>query len=905
MAEPADQEFLRSVFLMEAWDTLAVIEDGIAGLGVDAPPSDELLLVTHRLKGTASLYGFVAVAGIAEAMEALLTGLPGASAETRGGASTHLQTLAGELKSALEAIGASPVTADGHDETRVDRVRDELATFFQNVEVVDYFRPEAAEHLEAMAQALEELGGGGGSGEQIARLFRIVHTLKGSALVVGCTPVGNLAHRCEDLLVDVREGRRVLTPPMVECMLAAVDAMRVMLRIASDDSLDLTEVVDQLMARLGDLLFGPTPAVDPVPARRSAPSPVVAPAAARQTIRVNLERIDGLMDLVGELLVARRRLDRRLSDLDRVGEVLMASRARMERAVADFDRQRGRLAAAGESADRPTAAGVAAGARVFRDLFAELEFDRDDDLGLVVRSVGEVSADVSEAHAELTSLGRSVRNELAELQRLGGLLRQEISRARLVPVGPLLARFVRQGEKAARAAGKDVRIVASGEAVLLDTGIIEQIVDPLFHLLQNALVHGIESAEERVARGKAVAGTIGLTASYRGAFVILEVEDDGRGIDASLLRSRAVAQGFLAPDVAAALSEAEALDLMFLPGLSTASAVTSAAGRGVGMDVVHTNVGRLNGQVEVHTELGAGSCFTLKLPVSLIVSEALTLRSGDQRFAIPVNAVRRVASVPAADVRASAHGETVVVEDEPVTLIRLDRALALPAPTPGDRIATVLVHAGNRVVALGVDEVVQKEEIVIKSLGRFLEGVGPFAGATVSPEGQVSLLLDPVKLLDTALRPAFAVERAPAGPVASPAPPVTAHRRVLLVDDSISVRKFVGQMLERAAFTVTTANDGAEALAKIADASFDAVITDLEMPRVNGYELIDNLRRRPETRTLPVIVLTTRAGDKHANLARELGASGYVTKPVEEEAFVGLVTSLLVARGDGGGGGVR
>jgi len=899
MAEPADQEFLRSVFLMEAWDTLAVMEDGIAALAVDAPPSDDLLLVTHRLKGTASLYGFVPVAGIAEAMEHLLSSLSHASPETRGGARAHLQTLASQLKNALEAIGAPPVGAECRGPETVDPVRDELATFFHNAEVVEYFRPEAGEHLDAMAQALEELGREGTAVEEIGRLFRVVHTLKGAALVVGCAPVGNLAHRLEDLLGDVRDGRCVLTPPMVESMLGAVDAMRVMLRLVSDDPLNLTEAVDRLLTRLADLPSAAAPAADPehAPERRTTPvrPAAAAPPPARQTIRVNLERIESLMDLVGELLVARRRLDRRLADVDRVGEVLVASRARMERAVADFDRQRGRLAAAGEPAG-PTMGGlISGGTRVFRDLFEDLEFDRYDDLGLVMRSVGEISADVSEAHAELTSLGRSVRNELAELQRLGGLLRQEISRARLVPVGPLLARFVRQGEKAARASSKTVRIVASGEAVVLDTGIIEQIVDPLFHLLQNALVHGIESAEERTARGKPEAGTISLTASYRGAFVILEVADDGRGIDAGLLRSRAVAQGFLAPDVAAALSEQEALDLMFLPGLSTASAVTTAAGRGVGMDIVHTNVGRLNGQVEVQTELGAGSRFTLKLPVSLIVSEALTLRAGEERFAIPVNAVRLVASVLAADVRTSGHGETIVVEDEPVTLIRLDRALALPAPVPADRIAAVLVHAGNRLVALGVDEVVQKEEIVIKSLGRFLEGVGPFAGATVSAEGQVSLLLDPVRLLDAAVRPSLTGERPRAAPSAAlaPASAVMGERRVLLVDDSISVRKFVGQMLERAGFAVTTANDGAEALAKITDARFDVVITDLEMPRVNGYELIDDLRRRPEAREVPVIVLTTRAGDKHASLARELGASHYVTKPVEEQAFVGLVRAVL------------
>jgi two-component system chemotaxis sensor kinase CheA len=351
---------------------------------------------------------------------------------------------------------------------------------------------------------------------------------------------------------------------------------------------------------------------------------------------------------------------------------------------------------------------------------------------------------------------------------------------------------VRQGEKAADAAGKDVRIVVTGEAVVLDTGIIEQIVDPLFHLLQNAIVHGIETAEERRAVGKSAAGTITLTATYRGAFVIIEVADDGRGIDAEFLRKQAVAQGFLGADVAAALSDGEALDLMFLPGFSTASAVTTAAGRGVGMDVVHTNVGRLNGQVEVHTELGAGSRFTLKLPVSLIISEALTLRTGDERFAIPVNAVRRVATLPAADVRAAAHGETVVVEDEPVALIRLDRALGLPSPTRRAHVEAVLVHAGNRVIALEVDEVVQKEEIVIKSLGRFLEGVGPFAGATVSPDGQVTLLLDPVKLLDVATRSALAKR-----PPAAPAPAAVRPRRAIAACSSSTTPSASGDSWDR------------------------------------------------------------------------------------------------------------
>ena len=905
MEHHADQEFLRSVFLMEAWDTLAVIEDGIAGLTVDAPPTEELFLVTHRLKGTASLYGFHEIAELAQAMEQVLSTLPDASAGAHSSTTAHLQGLAGELKGFLDAIGASPVAVNGHDGAPVDPVRDELEKFFENVEVLEYFRPEAAEHLDAMAAALGELGRHGNSDEVIGRLFRSVHTLKGSALVVGCAPVGNAAHRLEDLLVDVRRGRLSLTPAIVENMFATVEAIRTMLRIVPDDSSNFTEVIDRLTATLAFFLSAPvqppesaaTPETGTAPETAPSPEgPSAVPRHIQRTVRVNLEHLDSLMDLVGEFLVARRRLDRRLSDLDHMREVLVTSRAQMERVLGEFERQHGQLAGSGEPVASVTTPRAAGDGPVFGDLFGELEFDRYDDVGLLMRKVREISADLSEAQSNLSGLQRSTRNELAELQHLGGRLRQEISHARLVALGPLLTRFVREGEKAARAAGKTVRIVVSGEAVALDAGIIEQIVDPVFHLIQNALVHGIESAEERVARGKSLEGTITLTASHRGAFVMIEVADDGRGIDTAILRSRAVAQGFLKADVAASLSEQEALDLIFLPGFSTAAAVTTAAGRGVGLDVVRANVERLSGQVEVHTEVGRGSRLRLKLPVTLIVSEALTVRAGAERFAIPLNAVRRVATQPATDIRPSAHGETVVFEDEPTDLIRLDRTLALPSSTRGAHVKTVLMHAGSRVIALEVDEIVEKEEIVIKSLGRFLEGVGPFAGATITAEGRVSLLLDPTKLLEAA----YTRERSPAGAAVAPAPPRVAAGggRVLLVDDSISVRKFVGQMLDRAGFEVTTANDGVEALAKIADERFDVVVTDLEMPRVNGYELLDNLRRRPETRALPVIVLTTRSGEKHANLARQLGASHYVTKPVEEHAFIHLVAWLLAPARD-------
>ena len=640
------------------------------------------------------------------------------------------------------------------------------------------------------------------------------------------------------------------------------------------------------------------------------PAPV---RVGRQTIRVALDRLDALMDLIGELVIARSALERRLGEIDRLGEILFASRARLGQAVADVERRslearlpsrRGRGAAEDEHA-RP---------RSVAELFAELEFDRYDDLTLFARSVAEIASDIAEVHTELASLGRSVREDVGLVHRLTGEVRAGLGRARLVPIGSLYTRFARQGQEAARVASKSVRIETSGESVELDASVIEQIVDPLLHLAQNAVAHGIESPEERQAASKPAAGVVSLKASHRGAFVVVEVADDGRGIDADRLRQRAVTQGFVTSEVAAAMSDKDALDLIFRPGFSTAVEVTTTAGRGVGMDIVRTNVGRLNGEVEVWTELGVGTRFSLRLPLTVLVTEALLVRTAGEALAVPVNAVHVIATLDPSERRITEDGEAALIEDRWLPMVRLDRALGLPEPVPAQRMQVLALRGGGGLFACAVHQVLHKEEIVVKPLGAFLDGVGPYAGATVAADGRVTLLLDPVRLGELATRPASPsrerVATAPApSPLATAGPGQTRtvrstaglggarKTRVLLVDDSISVRKFVAQMLEKAGFEVGIAADGAEAMARLGERDFDVLVTDLEMPRLNGYELLEDVRRRAGTRELPVIILTTRSGEKHQHLARRLGVSHYITKPVIEDAFVRLVESLAPRSG--------
>jgi chemosensory pili system protein ChpA (sensor histidine kinase/response regulator) len=940
MVESADQEFLRSIFLMEAWDSLAVIEDGVTRIAASAEPAwDELFLVTHRLKGAAALHGFGRVATLVDAMERTLQPLPSLTPATRRTAADELTALLGALKSILDAIEhhrleepaapapdpprASPSPAVPVAAAARDPLRAELAQFFATSdEVLAYFGPEALEHLEAMTTALLALERQGASEAGLDALFRAVHTLKGAAYVVGCTPVGALTHGLEDLLVTVREGRVPLTPATLEIGLGVVDACKQMLDPGVDTSADLTATVARVRQKIAALLAdapsvaaAPGPAIEPVPTtvpRPPLPAPSPRPGrttpretstpVGRQTIRVALERLDSLMDLVGELVIARSALERRLGDLDRLGDVLFSSRARLGQAVADFERRQLEARLPAHQAADEVSESRHARPRSVGQLFAELEFDRYDDFTLLSRSVAEIASDIAEVQAEISGLSRTVRDDLSLVHRLTGEVRAGLGRARLVPIGTLYTRFVRQGQEAARVAGKSVRIETSGESVELDAGIIEQIVDPLLHLVQNAVVHGLEAPDERRARGKPAAGTVTLGASHRGAFVLVEVTDDGRGIDAGHLRRRAVAQGFIRPEAAAALTEQEALELIFRPGFSTASEVTTAAGRGVGMDVVRTNVGRLNGEVDVTTDLGAGTRFTLRLPLTVLVTEALLVRAGAETLAVPLNSVYVIATLGPDALRAGPDGEAALVEGRWLPLMHLDRVLGLPATPPAPRLPVLAVRGGGGLFACAVGQVLHKEEIVVKPLGAFLEGVGPYAGATVSADGRVTLLLDPVRLgaltLPRPAGPVVAVEPAPVG--LEPGRRAATDRlgvrkgRVLLVDDSISVRKFVGHMLEKAGFEVATANDGADALTKLGEDEFDVLVTDLEMPRLNGYELLEDVRRRASTRDLPVVVLTTRSGAKHQSLARRLGVSHYVTKPVTEDVFVRLIESLAL-----------
>ena len=977
MADRRERELLLGIFLMEAWDTAGALEDGLGLLaGAAAPTPDALVplvVSAHRLKGSAGLHGFIGVSDLAAAIERLLERVPTASMDERTRGAAFLEGLVALLKEVFDGISAVGV----EDGARIGEFKSrypmfigagglapagthvavpaetmareadpdatantpapaihaasplaaELRRFFaESSDVLEYFLPEATEHLEAMTTVLLGLERGVRDDDALATLFRSVHTLKGAAYTVGCAPVGDAAHQIEDLLGAIRERRASITVGITEAVFAGATAIKRVLQSAGVVTEEMAQALERTTLDVRALVSSGALAVEipeavtareeeaPAaavsaerPSRHSfelpeflarlealpRPAPRATSAPTGPSIRVPVERLDSLMNLVGELMIARSRLDRRLAQLDQVSELLLASRTRLGQVGRDFEFRRPvpTVPRPGPGGGRGRERDDIDRLRDISELFAELEFDRYDDVNILARSVSEMSADVAEVQSQHVALLRSVREDTAHIQRLTAMLRKEITRARMVPIGRLFTRVAQQVRETARSNGKTVSLVVRGESSEVDNGVMEQIADPLLHLIQNAVGHGIEAPAERERLGKPAQGQVTLSASQQGSFILVEVEDDGRGIDSALLRRQAIERGLLAAEEAGGLPDHDILNLIFVPGFSTASEVTRTSGRGVGLDVVRTNVSRLNGEIHVETEPGRMTRFVLKLPLTVAIADALMVRCGTETLAFPLTAVSVMRPVSPREIVETGGRETIRIDDQVIDLIRLDRVLGVTAAPPATRLPLVVLRGGGQPFGVVVDELLGKEEIVIKALGQFLENAGPFSGATISGEGRVILLLDPTLLREAAAQmPAALVKGDPHSAVRLIEPPLE-RLRVMLVDDSVSIRKFIGQMLEKAGLQVFTAVDGHDALQQLLDLTVDVVVTDLEMPRVNGYVLIEDLRRRSTTRDVPIVVLTSRAGEKHVGLARRLGVRHYATKPVDEQSFVRLVES--------------
>jgi chemosensory pili system protein ChpA (sensor histidine kinase/response regulator) len=871
-------------------------------------------------------------------------------------------------------------------------------------EVLEFFIPEAEEHLQVITECLLSLEANPHANDDIHRLLRAIHTVKGAAAQVGWRRIARVAHRTEDLVGRVRDGSLRPSAEIVDICLESVDILKKILYKQWPDETTLQLSVKLLLIRIAGLApeeadpdeareypkgkAAPAPAkAEPARKTRAAaasaqtapaksqvnpasqPSVTAAPQSAisatiatsrpgvaneakeevrilpadqhtepaalpqSKSVRISLERLDQMLNAVGELVINRTRMRGGLAELDQLANTLNFSRERISEKISEFQHKSdlgqfvfgskegtpksgGSLAPAGlrgEPGWRSGAASVLPNSAFSESRtteFSELELDRYDDFSLLCHALSEIAADIGEVLTQVDRLSRRMDTDVDEFTKLTRRLQDDITRARMVPIGNLYTRLARAARDASKASGKQVELTFSGAETELDNNIIQQISDPLIHLVRNAVAHGIERGEERYHSGKSETGKLAVRAFPRGEHILIEVEDDGRGIDFERVRSTAVEAGFVAADEVQKLSERELLEFLFYPGFSTAPHKTELAGRGVGLDVVRTNLTALNAEVEIDTQRLLGTRFTLRVPLTLIIIQALFVRCGSSIFAFPLAFVEEIRRLKTSELEEVDGKLFTQVRDLATEVVRLDALLELERVEPvNDYHRLVMVNVSGRQIGMIVEDVIRQDEIVVKNLGDYLRNVKLFPGATIAPDGTLILLVDLNRLLvgeSIERRPLmahtapnvtriFAPEVAAAAHAAVPAAAVDVvpdEKVVILADDSISVRKFVGRMLEKAGYRVKLASDGLEALEMAKRGNCDLLISDLEMPRAIGYELLALMRELPEANRIPVVVVTSRAGVKHRDLALKEGAAAFLVKPVQEEQLITVVNEF-------------
>lgn len=827
------------------------------------------------------------------------------------------------------APSKEPAPAQEEETVSTDILTDAYLLPELDAEVLEFFGPEAHEYIETIETSLLKLEKEPTDAETIHKLFRAAHTLKGSAFTVGFQCIGDLTHHVEDFMGAVREGKQRVTSEATDIIFKAIDVVKALMKrepglleqIRTDFASAQRRLaqLEQQSAAAGEAVAAGAPAQlvsaaaqtaagtqakQDTQERRTAARADAAgaegkTAAEQAVIRVSKDRLERLLNLVGELVISRGRLEQRLVALEQFANQVQLTKGKMVEAVRSFEEKHAFNVPAASSGSGD-AKGGGPGLPMTAD-FGGLEFDRYDDFNILARRMAEVSTDVGEVMAQLSGSIKKAREDMGQLQRLTLDMRDEIARARIVPIGTPFTRFKRAAREMARATGKDVELVTSGEQTEVDTVVVERLVDPLVHMVRNSVYHGIERPDVRVANGKPAKGTVYLHAAHRGNSVVIEVEDDGAGLDVDKIKTKAVSVGLIRPEQAPDLPYADALKLIFLPGFSTAEQIGDQAGRGVGMDVVKRVIESMNGQIDIETEKGVGTKFTLTLPFTLLISTALLVRVGTERFAVPLSTIREVVLAIPGSVQDVGGRPILQVGEEALEVRSLGRLLGLGESRVEGSRPVLVARGATGVTGLAVDELLGRQEIVVKTLGtlRPLQQ-SYFGGASIDPEGRVVLVLDIGRLLagrtaelagPSEVQPLLPAADSVAGEEVAEAP--GGPTRILLIDDSLSVRKFVSRMLERAGYAVDTAVDGEDGVKKATQVNYQVIITDLEMPKLNGYEVLQTLRQRPRTKSTPIMVMTTRAGEKHQQAAMSLGASGYLTKPVEERALVAAVEQWI------------
>jgi two-component system chemotaxis sensor kinase CheA len=751
------------------------------------------------------------------------------------------------------------------------------------------FLEELEEHVGALNRdllALEKEDDSGRQAELLQSLFRSAHSLKGAARSVNVGPIESACHQMEEILSAARDGGTALAPELFALLFATSDAIEeagmrlreqqdlsgaplaaVLPRLeaaATGQSVELPPLARPVERRTEDSVPS-TQFAEPPPAGADTP-PSPAPRTVAEpvgSVRVAAEKLDAFLARAGELLVARRRVQSRADDV----VALRESVGRWAEEWRGAEKVMRKWLGKGESA------GPGVNGRPPK---------------LVTAALGRTGERLRQLEKELDRLYANMAADRRQLKQAADGLDDELRRVRMLPFADACQGLDRMVRDLAHAGGKEVELVVQGGEVELDRSVLEGLKDPLRHLVRNAVDHGAEPADERRRAGKRGQALVIVTATFRGAHVEVGVADDGRGLDLDALRQQLRRRNLPEP-----ADERELARAIFLPGLSTSRLITDVSGRGVGLDVVKGRVEALHGTVDVTFAPGRGTRFALAVPLTLTTLRALLVGAGGQTLALAGTNVQKLVRIGSDDLASVAGREMLRLGDAPLPVAGLAETLGLPARAAsgaGGRRPAVIVAAGERRMAFVVDEFVAEQEVVIKNLGSRLRRVPLVSGATILPSGQIALVLNAASVIRAALARGSAGTLAPA-PAAPPAP---ARRRVLVADDSVTTRTLEKSILEAAGYEVLAAADGAAAWRLLQERGADLLVSDVEMPRMDGLALTEAVRASPRFRELPIVLVTARASEEDRARGARAGADAYLVKSAfDQKNLLETIAQLL------------
>ncbi|WP_332670997.1 hybrid sensor histidine kinase/response regulator [Aromatoleum sp.] len=899
---------LYDLYLAEARHHLTVLHAELARLEANPTlvPAEQALRAAHTLTGISGTTRVIAVHGLARALEhaierlhdhglaptpeqaALLNttndtleamlaevsackmplDVPELAEQLDGvGREVSLETL-GEADETLSSPRAPAALAGTTGETQEPGAPAPVVHDDLDAQLLPLFLEEGAELVGELHAALRAWRSGDDADAAAKAVARLLHTLKGSARMAGAMTLGEHMHKLESRLQAGQE--------------AGADANTLIDELVA--GLDLAEQMFDRIAAGEPAAPEPSPIESAAAAAGAVAHTESETMAAATTLRVRAEAVDGFVNAAGEIGIARTRIAGELRTMRRALLDLTENVIRLRNQLRDVEIQ-----ADVQMQSRITQSGAHDGE------FDPLEMDRYTRLQELTRMMAESVGDVTTVQQNLLRNLDATELALNNQARLSRDLQQSLMQVRMVPFDSLADRLHRVVRQTAKELGKRANLDLRGGRIEVDRSVLEHMTAPLEHLLRNAIAHGIETPDMRRDAGKDEIGQITLTVAQEGNEVAIMLADDGGGLDFARIAERAQASGLLAADALA--DERRLTNLIFIPGFSTAGNLSTVSGRGVGMDVVKSETAAVGGRIDIHSAPGRGTEFRIYLPLTLAVTQALLIRAIGRTYAVPSSVVAQVLELKADALAALQRDGGTDWQGQRFAYRYLPRLLGdrRAQPEPQRFNWVLLLRAGAQTLALHVDALRGNQEIVVKNAGPQLARIVGISGATVLGDGEIVLILNPVALASRGLSTSGEAVELRAVPAEALEPlepfeaPIDRAPTVMVVDDSLTVRKITGRLLEREGYRVVTAKDGVDALERLIETVPDVILSDIEMPRMDGFDLLRNIRADERLNGIPVVMITSRLADKHRQYAEKIGASHYLGKPYEETELLGLL----------------